>query len=303
MYPPQDTVLGSGPIGLFGASGATSGSISPDGTRLVFVATNRSGRTLLWMRSLDSIDALPLTGSDGASLPFWSPDARSIAFFVGNQLKQIDAGGGTPRKICDVVGDVGRGGTWGSGGDILFSSGSSPRLYRVPAEGGTAVPLAGHTEKDVAVEAFWPYFLPGRAAPSFTGPGTRATDPPCTSPSIATAGAPRKLLASESNAACNPSGFLLFTRGGVLLRQRFDLPRLELSEEPLPVAERIARNTALGLAAFSVSTTGVLAFQPNSDLTTQFAWFDRKGNLLEKIGRPGSYKLLPLHPTESALCT
>ena len=118
------------------------------------------GRTLLWMRSLDSFDALPLTGSDGASLPFWSPDARSIAFFVGNQLKRIDAGGGTPRKICDIVGDIGRGGTWGSGGDILFSSGNSPRLYRVPAEGGTAVALAGHTEKDVAVEAFWPYFLP-----------------------------------------------------------------------------------------------------------------------------------------------
>ena len=295
MYPPQDTVLGSGPIGLFGTSGATSGSISPDGTRLVFVATDRSGRTLLWMRSLDSFDALPLTGSDGASLPFWSPDARSIAFFVGNQLKRIDAGGGTPRKICDIVGDIGRGGTWGSGGDILFSSGSSPRLYRVPAEGGTAVALAGHTEKDVAVEAFWPYFLPdGRtflywARNSGDGPTVYVA-------SIAAAGAPRKLLASESNAAYDPSGFLLFTRGGVLLRQRFDLPRLELSEEPLPVAERIARNTALGLAAFSVSTTGVLAFQPNSDLTTQFAWFDRKGNLLEKIGRPGSYRYPALSP-------
>jgi len=165
----------------------------------------------------------------------------------------------------------------------------------VPAEGGTAVALAGHTEKDVAVEAFWPYFLPdGRtflywARNSGDGPTVYVA-------SIAAAGAPRKLLASESNAAYDPSGFLLFTRGGVLLRQRFDLPRLELSEEPLPVAERIARNTALGLAAFSVSTTGVLAFQPNSDLTTQFAWFDRKGNLLEKIGRPGSYRYPALSP-------
>jgi serine/threonine protein kinase/Tol biopolymer transport system component len=296
VYPPPDTVLGSGPIGLFGVSGATSGNISPDGTRLVFVATDRSGKTLLWMRSLDSFNALPLTGSDRGALPFWSPDARSIAFFVGSQLKRIDAGGGTPRKICDIIGDVGRGGTWGSGGDILFSSGASPRLYRVPAEGGTAVPLAGHTEKNVAIEAFWPYFLPdGRtflywARNSGDGPTVYVA-------SLATAGAPRKLLVSESNAAYDPSGFLLFTRAGVLLRQRFDLPRLELGEDPpLPVAEQIARNTAVGLAAFSVSTTGVLAFQPNSDLTTQFAWFDRKGNLLEKIGRPGSYRYPALSP-------
>ena len=76
--------------------------------------------------------------------------------------------------------------------------------------------------------------------------------------SLAPGTAPKKLLASETNAAYDPSGFLLFTRGGVLLRQSFDSGRLEFNGEATPVAERLSRTLALGLAAFSISADGVL---------------------------------------------
>ncbi len=39
---------------------------------------------------MDKLDAQMLTGTDGATFPFWSPDSRSLAFFADNKLKTID---------------------------------------------------------------------------------------------------------------------------------------------------------------------------------------------------------------------
>src|SRR2546425_5935060 len=53
-------------------------ALSPDGRRLVFEATDASGKRQLWLRLLDSFSSQPLAGTDGASFPFWSPDGRYI---------------------------------------------------------------------------------------------------------------------------------------------------------------------------------------------------------------------------------
>src|SRR5262249_23486176 len=61
-------------------------SISPDGQRLAYVgfAGNRSDPTpaqgTIWIRSLNSLDAQKLPGTDGAIFPDWSPDGRFIVF-------------------------------------------------------------------------------------------------------------------------------------------------------------------------------------------------------------------------------
>src|SRR5262245_37211543 len=56
-------------------------AISPDGQKIVFVATSE-GRSKLWLRRLDSASSEPLPETDGATAPFWSPDSRSVAFFT-----------------------------------------------------------------------------------------------------------------------------------------------------------------------------------------------------------------------------
>src|SRR5262249_5125857 len=68
-------------------------AISPDGRRIAFAAPDSSGRTMLWVRALDSAAAQPLAGTDGAMTPFWSADGRSIAFFTlaEGKVKKIDA--------------------------------------------------------------------------------------------------------------------------------------------------------------------------------------------------------------------
>ena len=292
VNPPPDTVFGS-PFARYAA-----GAVSPDGTRLVFVTTSRTGQLQLWIRSFNSFDAFPLTGIQGAQLPFWSPDSRWVAFFAGNKLMKVDAAGGSPQTICDVPGELLRGGTWGAAGDILFSSGNPPTLYRVSDQGGAPVPLpapSDQTVSDITSPVFPPdgrTFLYWRQT-STEGAGVYVA-------SIASANAPKKLVSTDAGALYDASGFLLFMRRGALVAQRFDGDRMELSGEARTVAERVAM-TAGRMAAFSVSTNGVLTYQAQTGEASQFTWFDRAGRLLERIGAPGRYRAPQISPDETRL--
>jgi Tol biopolymer transport system component len=294
VNPPTDAVFGS-PVRMFG--GAGNAVVSPDGTRLMFAATDRTGKTQLWIRAFDSFDSLPLTGTDGALFPFWSPDSRWVAFFVSNKLMKVDTAGGSPQTICDLGAELRRGATWGSGGDILFSSGNPPRLYRVSEQGGAPVPLALQRDESVGAEAYWPYFLPdGRTFLYWAG---NTSEGPGVFVASTSGSAPKRLVSSDTGAVYDPSGFLLFARRGALLRQRFDTRRLDVIGETRTVAERVA--TMGRPASFSVSTNGVLAYQPQGGQTSQFGWFDRTGRLLETIGTPGAYRTPDLSPDRSRL--
>src|SRR5262249_39114365 len=107
-------------------------------------------------RSLDSLTARPLNGTDAAALPFWSPDSRWIAFFAQGRLKKIDTVGGLPQTICDAPNS--RGGAWNRDGVILFAANNPGPLSRVSAAGGEPALLTklmlGQTNHRL------PYFLP-----------------------------------------------------------------------------------------------------------------------------------------------
>ena len=94
-------------------------ALSPDGRRLVFNASDAAGKSQLWLRPLDSFATQPLSGTDGAAYPFWSPDGRHIAFFADNKLKKLDVGSGVIETIYQP--GAGQGGDWNQQGVILFS--------------------------------------------------------------------------------------------------------------------------------------------------------------------------------------
>jgi len=130
--------------------GDESPQISPDGARIVFVS-DRSGNLELWQCNKNGEGALQLTAFGGAFLgsPRWSPDGKEIAFDVshsksGGDIYVINAEGGSPRRLTaetstDVVPHWSEDGQW-----IYFGSDRSGdwQIWKVPAEGGTAVPLS-----------------------------------------------------------------------------------------------------------------------------------------------------------------
>jgi serine/threonine protein kinase len=282
-----------------------SSSISPDGTRIAFVATESLGKTLVWTRSLDSFSAQALAGTDGAQFPFWSPDSRFIGFFAQGKLKKIDTLGGPPQTVCDVPG-VPRGGSWSKDGLILFGTGDSP-IFRVPSEGGKPAPA---TKLDTAQKQGshrWPSFLPDGRHFLYSARGPDGLSIYAGSIDSDTV---KLLFPNDTNAVYAAPGFVLFNREGILMRQSFDPARLELKGEAAAVAgaaaERVAAavnlpGTPFGLSSFSVSTNGVLAFQIVPSDVTQFAWFDRQGRSIETIGPRGTYQGPALSPDETRL--
>jgi Tol biopolymer transport system component len=132
-------------------------ALSPDGRRIVFSVREPNGETKLWMRPLDSRVAQPLAGTEGATLPFWSANGRSIAFFTDGKLRRIDADGGAALTICDAPSAYG--GSWSPQGVIVFAEGNGRPIQQVAAGGGIATPA---TTLDAAHESqhLFPWFLP-----------------------------------------------------------------------------------------------------------------------------------------------
>jgi len=133
-------------------------ALSPDGHKLAFVAEDSLGIRILWVRSLNGLSATKLHGTEGALFPFWSPDNKYIAFTANGKLKKIEATGGPPFSICDMV--TSRGGSWGKDGIIIFPVDQSVGISQVSDAGGTPKEITVLDKSRNEQTHRWPYFLP-----------------------------------------------------------------------------------------------------------------------------------------------
>jgi eukaryotic-like serine/threonine-protein kinase len=275
--------------------------LSPDGTRLLFVAPGQGGgKLILWNRALDSLAPQPIAGTEISSsppLPFWSPDGRSIGFFADGKLKTIAASGGAAQTLADAP--DGWGGSWGPDGTIIFSPRTGP-LYRVSAAGGPATPLRELDAAQREVSQLWPYFLPDGKHYLYVA---RSTDADKTGICLGTIGAQesRLLIRGESNVAYSPPGYLIFVRDGTLLAQAFDLGSLQLANAAVPLPGHGGESApALGwpYGLFSVSGNGILAYAAGGYANAQPTWYDRTGKVLGAIGEPAEYGTVTLSPDD-----
>jgi eukaryotic-like serine/threonine-protein kinase len=269
--------------------GSAIPAMSPDGWRVAFVA-NRGGTQQLWVRSLDSLEAHPLAGTENANQPFWAPDSRSIGFTTtgGTKLKTVGASGGPVQSVCDSLGSSGA--TWNRDGVIVFGS-QVGGLFRVAAMGGQPVRLTTPDASRREIAHRFPSFLPdGRhflylAFPSnaiWIGSLDR-TDT-------------KRLMNADSQAEYASRGYLLFARQSVLMAQPFDVNRLALSGDAVAIAEPLIADTD-GRRAFSASDVGTLTYRTGvSSPPTQLMWADRRGRSLGEIGQPGLYRNPALSP-------
>jgi Tol biopolymer transport system component len=273
ILPPENVRFA--PVGVSGGPAA----ISPDGKLLVIPARNDSGEALLWVRSLDSLTARPLQGTQEASYPFWSPDSRFIGFFADGKVKKVEASGGPVQPLCDAA--DGRGGTWNKSGVIVFAAALETSLFRVADAGGTPVAVTKLGESQADTSHRWPYFLPdGRHFLYFV----RGKTPGIYLGSLESQQT-KLILPSESQAVYSPSGgHLVWWREGSLLAQPFNATRMELSGSAVPVADHVLFSESQSVAIFGISQNGILVLQNGGILNAdQLSWVDRSGKPLGRV--------------------
>ncbi len=273
-------------------------AISPDGRKLVFNVRGPDGRTALWIRLMDSLEARQLPGTEGVNLdPTWSPDSQSIAFLADGNLKKLDVSGGTPQILAPYTNPA-TGIAWSRDDVILF--GRAGMIHRIPASGGEAIPITAvdstHGEAGVGRPSFLPdgkhffYFrLMGNKSGIYVGSiDAKPADQGKT-----------RLLDSPAGVAYIPSaigkgGYLFFVRGQALMAQPFDAGRLELTGRAVQLADQVSTTLFNGL--FSISNNGVLAFATTGGNSRQLTWYDRQGKVLGHIGEPTARDELALSP-------
>lgn len=265
-------------------------ALSPDGSRLSYVAADADRRRALFVRPLSADAARRIEGTEGASFPFWSPDGRFLAFFAEGKLKKVAADGGPVQIICDAA--SGRGGTWNAEGTILFEPTITSPLSRVAAGGGKpeiATVLKGDSRHR------WPSFLPD--GKHFLAVGDEDV-------LIGELGSPemKKLIIDGSNAEFVPPDRIVFARAATLMTQKINLRKLAMEGDatPLPVGS-VAYWSPKRYVVFSTSASGTIAYLPSVAAASRLLWIDRSGRALGTIGDPAVYQDAALSRDASTL--
>jgi Tol biopolymer transport system component len=278
-------------------------AVSPDGKRIAFAEPFVSA---LWLRSVDSLTAEKVSGTDGALRPFWSPDGRSIGFFSGGSLRRVDFSGAQTSVqtiITSTALSLYAGGAWSQEGVILYQpEQTGTGLYRVPVNGGAPAPATSLNSARKEIVHRYPQFLPdGRhfiywvwsASEEYTGIYAGSLDPKEKLPE-------GPLVRTWREARYAEPGYLVFLQGSRLVAQQFDVAKLRLIGEPHSLPEHIGRHWVnTGRVMFSTSPGGVLAYQealpqPGAKIVLR----DRTGKQIHTIEAPPGSSGPSLDPDE-----
>jgi len=266
--------------------------LSPDGRFLAFDATDLEGKVRIWVRPLSALEAQPLPGTEAGVRPFWSPDSRFIGFMADGVLKKVEVTGGPPTKICDAPG--GSDGSWSPEGVILFDGTGTDPIYRVPAAGGTRTVAVKPDTARKETSVGWPEFLPDGKHFLYLVNGEKPEDNAYWIGSLDSD--KRTMLApAQTLVTYAPPGYLLFARDKTLVAQPFDAKAMKTTGEPVPLAEKVGTDN-VGLALFSVSRNGVLAYR-TGEAGGRLLWRDRAGRDLDTVSDPGNYGNPALSPS------
>lgn len=279
---------------LAGMEAGLALALSPDGTRLAYVA-RQGGVQELYVRLLEVLEARPLPGTEGATQPFFSPDGEWVGFFAGGKLRKVSVNGGEPLTLCDAKDP--RGAAWSSQGIIGFAPTRTATLWQVSDAGSAAQPLS-RLEKEEDSHR-WPEFLPGGRAVLFAAAqsGDNWSNARVAVQSVGT-GERRNLIHGGTHARYTPSGHLVYARGGTLMAVPFDPQRLEVTGTAVPMVEGVLQPAFSGAAQYSISSTGSLVYVPESVRATQrsLVWVSRNGAEKPLPAPAGAYRIPRLSP-------
>jgi Tol biopolymer transport system component len=273
----------------------TAMALSPDGRQVAFAG--RSGAvTQLYVRALDAAAAKPLSGTEGADGPFFSPDGNWIGFWAGNTLKKVPAAGGPPATVAQVSG-VGFGASWTEDGTIVFASPTG--ISKVSEDGGTPTTVTT-VDGSKAERHVLPHLLPGGKALLFTSVTNDDWEKAAITFLSLDDSERRVLITGGADARYVATGHLLYVKSGTLMALPFNARSQQVIGTPVAMIENVMQsvNTGntddeTGAGQFAMSASGTLMYLdggvPLLPPSTMM-WVDRTGSAQPiAAAGPGSY--------------
>ena len=277
-------------------------AMASDGSFVVYSAIAENpgppAKPQIYLRRMDRMDAAPVAGTEGGISPFLSPDDRWIGFWEGGKLKKVLVGGGVPTALCDVAGPFGV--NWGPDDDIVFSSGSDLGLSRVSGQGGNVeiLTVPDKTRKEYGHRL--PRWLPDGRNVLFTIVGHGHVLQPRLALLDLGTRTWRVVMEDAADGLYLRTGHLVFMREGMLMAVAFDLDRLEVRGQPVPVVASVMhtlhiakRSDNTGAGQYCVSDSGSLAYVSGeviSELDNIFFRVDQTGTV-----RPAADTKAPMY--------
>ena len=237
-------------------------ALSPAGNHVAFVGS-RGGIRQVYLRTLDSLEAKPIPGTEGAQCtPFFSPDGQWLGFYVPGKLKKVSVQGGitgTPIELSNATGIFGA--TWGDDDTIIFAA-PGGGLMKISAAGGAAEPITTVDSAKGETGHRYPSLLPGSKAVVFAvSTGGQAGDSQIVAQRLDT-GERRVLVQGGAYPHYVSTGHLVYVRAARMMAVPFDVGGLEVTGAPVPLAEEDVRQSGQGAAQFGFSRFGSLVYVP-----------------------------------------
>ncbi|MCH7825567.1 MAG: serine/threonine-protein kinase, partial [Acidobacteria bacterium] len=274
----------------FSSSGRRVVAISPNGSRIVFVANNQ-----LWMRLIGDLVPTPISGTENARSPFFSHDGQQVGFQANfDQLKRVAVTGGAP-VLIDTIGAI-FGASWADNDMIYFGQGAGG-IWQVPGTGGTPEIVI---EMQDGERAHGPQLLPGGEWLLFTvlTSGGNWNDASIVAQSLVTEDRV-ELIQGGTEGRWVPTGHLVYVLDGTLFAVAFDPGVMEPPAGATSMVEGIRmRGGTTGAAHYGFSENGRLVYVPGAGAAGgyQLAWVDRDGSVEPLPFEPRDSSFLDLSP-------
>jgi serine/threonine-protein kinase len=264
-------------------------AISADGLRIVLVS-----KGALVLRRLDQAKSTRIAGTEGANLPFFSPNGQWIAFFAAGKLQKIAVAGGVPVALFDALHTGGA--SWLDDNNIVLSLAEG--LFLVPAAGGTPKLLV-HSPNDPSNPRMevWPQALPGGKSVLFSALDGSAR----VSLRVVTLGdgKVKTLVENATQGRYLAGGYLVYYKQGKLFAAPMDARRLELTGPAVPLVYGVSNLD--GRADFDLSVLGTLVYRGGSSGANVISWLYSSGKIEPLIQEPGDYATPRLSPDGTRL--
>ena len=265
-------------------------ALSPDGSRLVFVADDGQARRL-YSRHLATSETRALAGTEGAASPFFSPDGAWIGYFSGTGLMKVSSSSGAPVAVhTSTPISVNRGATWTADETVI--------LARSPNSGLALGSMAGEKQRSIAewkdltdntLPFSWPDALPDGRGVLFTDDADGRLETARVALLAQETGAVTMLGSGGTSPRYSATGHILYGRGRSLYAVSFDAQRLETTGAEMKVLDGVM-GEGNGSVQYAIGAGGTLAYVSDPRVAAEYelVWMDREGRVqtLLELERP-----------------